>query len=465
MEHVHFIGIGGSGLSPIATVLLERGYTVSGSDRQDSPNLQRLRDAGAEIFLGHRPENVFGADLVVRSSAVPDDNVEVQAAKYAGIQVLKRIDFLGKLIAGQKTIAVAGTHGKTTTTGMIASMLYDLNFDPSFVIGGTIKELGINARAGGGEYFVIEADEYDRMFLGLRPWIAVVTNIEHDHPDCYPTQEDFYRAFREFSDRLEPGGVLVACADDEGAALLVTEMLKEGRQVITYGLKQKDCDYRAVNLVQNVEGGFTFTIVRKDVEIVSQVALQVPGEHNVLNALSALCVADILGLPMEDAASALGKFRGAGRRFELRGEGNGVMVFDDYAHHPTAIRTTLRAARLRFPDRRIWAVWQPHTYSRTRLFFQEYANSFIHADHVLVTEVYGAREESQGDLSANQLVEAMDHNDAHFVSGIEDATDYLINRLRPGDILLVLSAGDGDRISTNIIDSLSHDRSAHYARR
>jgi len=467
MEHVHLIGIGGSGLSPIATVLLERGYTVSGSDRQVSPNLQRLREAGAEIFLGHRPENIIGADLVVRSSAVPDDNVEVEAAISAGIPVLKRVDFLGKLMAGQQGIAVAGTHGKTTTTAMIASVLYDLGSDPSFVIGGSIVGLGINARAGCGNFFVIEADEYDHMFLGLRPWIAVVTNIEHDHPDCYPTRQDFYRAFREFIDRLEPGGVLVVCGDDTGAARLANEASKEGRRVLTYGIRRGDCDYRAGGLVLNSEGGFTFAFSYKDVVIVPRVVLQVPGEHNVLNALAALSVSDLLGLTMEDAANALGKFRGAGRRFESRGEFNGVMVIDDYAHHPTEIRSTLGAARARFPDRRIWAVWQPHTYSRTRAFYADFIESFDDADCVLVTEIYAARENAPADhFSAHQLAEAMSgrskplQSKIFFAPDLSEAMDILLDYLQPGDVVLVLSAGDADRLSEQLTEVLPKVRLA-----
>jgi len=465
MEHVHLIGIGGSGLAPIATVLLERGYTVSGSDRQVSPNVQHLREAGAEIFLGHRPENIIGADMVVRSSAVPDDNVEIQAAISAGIPVYKRVDFLDKLIAGQQAIAVAGTHGKTTTTAMIASVLYDLGFDPSFVIGGIVVGLGINARAGRGDFFVIEADEYDHMFLGLQPRIAVVTNIEHDHPDCYPTKQDFYQAFQEFIDRLQPDGVLVACGDDAGAARLANEASKKGRHVLTYGIRCMDCDYRAGGLLLNVEGGFTFPFMRKDVEIIPQVLLQVPGEHNVLNGLAALSVADYLGLPMEDVANVLSKFRGAGRRFEIRGEVNDVMVIDDYAHHPTAIRSTLSAARARFPDRRIWAVWQPHTYSRTRAFYEDFIESFSNADCVLVTEIYSARENAPADhFSARRLVDAMIDrckllpSNIFFAPGIPEAVNILLNQLRPGDVVLVLSAGDAVRISGKLIEALPEVR-------
>ncbi len=458
MEHIHLIGIGGSGLAPIATVLLERGYTVSGSDRLASPNLQRLREAGAQIFIGQSPENILGADKVIRSSAIPDDNVEVRAAVSAGIPVYKRMDFLDELMTGQKGIAVAGAHGKTTTTAMIASILYDLGLDPSFVTGSVIIGLGINARDGRGDYFVIEADEYDHMFLGLHPWIAVVTNIEHDHPDCYPTQQEFYRAFQEFKDRLMPGGVLVACADDAGAARLASEAQKEGRQVLTYGIRQSDCSYCAGNIVPNGEGGLSFSLVRKGVVIVPQVVLRIPGEHNVLNALAALSVTDYLGLPIGDTAADISKFRGTGRRFEIRGEVNGILLINDYAHHPTEIRATLSAARARFPKNRIWAVWQPHTYTRTRVFFEDYLDSFGNADCVLVTEIFAAREKAPADhFSARQFVEAMAgkpksvQSKIFFAPDLDEAEDILLTQIQTGDVVIILSAGDADRVNEKLM--------------
>ena len=468
MTHIHLIGIGGSGLSAIARILLESGYVVSGCDRQLTPITERLSQAGALIMIGHHPDHIIGADLIVRSSAVKDDNVEVIAAKASGVSILKRAEFLGKITADFQVIAVAGTHGKTTTTAMLSWMLTDLGMDPSFIIGGISHNLGTNAHAGSGDYFIIEADEYDRMFLGLRPRVAIVTNIEHDHPDCFPTPLDYYESFVEFANCLDETGTLIACRDDPGSARLIQQCKLQKKNTESYGVylpqNQVHADFEAMDINLNEVGCYRFTLM-KNGKTLAEVSLQVPGEHNVQNACGTLAVADHLELSIVDAARTIGDFQGTERRFEIRGEVEGITVIDDYAHHPSEIRATLASARARFGNHSIWAVWQPHTYSRTRLFFQEYANSFIHADHVLVTEVYGAREESQGDLSANQLVEAMDHNDAHFVSGIEDATDYLINRLRPGDILLVLSAGDGDRISTNIIDSLSHDRSAHYATR
>ncbi len=460
MKHIHMIGIGGTGLSAIACILLEMGYTVTGSDRAESPFTRDLQSAGVAISIGHRPENVAGADLVVRSSAVPDNNPEVTAARAAGVPVLKRADFLGSLMEGKTGIAVAGTHGKTTTTSMIAWMLTVLRQNPSFIIGGVLANLGVNAQIGEGDAFVIEADEYDRMFLGLKPAIEVVTSVEHDHPDCYPTPTDYQAAFVEFVKRLPPDGTLVACADDAGARALVVEAEKLGKTVLTYGLQSKIEDKQGMDaytsaLTLNDKGGFTF-----DAEVLNSsttVELQVPGKHNVTNALAALTVAKLLNLPLAKAALALGQFIGTGRRFEVRGEAGGVVIIDDYAHHPTEIQATLAAARTRYPDRRIWAVWQPHTYSRTQMLFDNFANSFSDADKVIVTEVYAAREPKQ-DFSSRQIVDIMP-KPARFIAGLQEVSKYLISHLRPGDVLLVLSAGDADQVSTEVLARLKETSS------
>jgi UDP-N-acetylmuramate--alanine ligase len=457
MEHIHLIGIGGSGLSAIATVLLERGYRVSGSDRQESPQARRLQELGARIHYGHRAENIAGADWVLRSSAVRDDNVEVLAAQAAGIPVLKRADFLEQLMAGQLPLAIAGTHGKTTTTAMLAWVLTSLGVDPSYVIGGIAANLGQNAHAGQGHYFVIEADEYDRMFLGLHPHIAVVTNVEHDHPDCYPTPEDFYQAFRAFVLQVRAGGALVACGEDAGAQRLLVEAHSAGLRAVSYGLGEAAFDYRALNLSPNADGGLVFDLAYREAPVVRRVSLQVPGEHNVRNALAVLVVVDLLGLSVNQAAQALNEFRGAGRRFEVRGEFHGVTLIDDYAHHPTEIRATLAGARLRYRGRRVWAVWQPHTYSRTRLLLGQFAASFGDADRVLVTEVYAAREPAPADgFSASQVAAAIaqtrpdEADKVLFAETLEKAVEQLSQELQPGDVVLVLSAGDADRINVEL---------------
>jgi len=461
MTHVHFIGIGGSGLSAIARLLKENGYTVTGSDRVPTQFALDLQNEGVAIFIGHHPRNVSGADWVVRSSAIADDNPEVEAARLAGIPVYKRHDFLGKLMEGKTGIAVAGTHGKTTTTAMIAWVLYMLGRDPSFIVGGTLNNLKVNARAGKGEPFVIEADEYDRMFLGLKPQIEVITNLEHDHPDIYPKFEDMYAAFQSFVELLPPDGTLIVCAEEEHAVSLLSHARRKGRNVVSYNVQNEMTInspqwMQARSLKPNDRGGFNFSAMTNIGETAAasiNVSLQVPGEHNVRNALATLCVVSTLGLSLQLAATALGQFTGTGRRFEVRGERHGVLVIDDYAHHPTEIKATLAAARARYPKRRIWAVWQPHTYSRTQTLFYEFTRAFSIANEVLVTEIYASREKTQA-FSSAEVVSAMPHPSAKFTGTLENTTKYLLKHLRSGDVLIVMSAGDADQVSANVLKGL-----------
>ncbi len=459
MTRIHLIGIGGTGLSAIARVLLEMGHTVSGSDRAESSFTRDLQSAGATISIGHRPENVRDADLVVRSSAIQDDNPEVTAARAQRIPVLKRADFLESLMDGKTGIAVAGTHGKTTTTSMIAWMLSALGQDPSFITGGVLANLGVNARAGKGSTFVVEADEYDRMFLGLKPRIEVVTNIEYDHPDCFPTPADYQAAFVEFMYHLSANGTLIACADDPGAFDLMDQANKLGKTVISYGISELSGPMKPLNayanaLIRNEKGGYSFSAsVLGKAEAVD---LQLPGKHNVCNALAALTVTQVLGLPLADSAWALAQFTGTGRRFEVRGESNGIVIIDDYAHHPTEIKATLAAARFRFPSRRIWAVWQPHTYSRTRALLNEFSTAFTDADEVIVTEIYAAREQKQN-FSSKQVVDSMPRQ-AHFIADLSEVSNYLVRNLRPGDALVVLSAGNADQICTEVLTRLKESQ-------
>lgn len=460
MKRIHLIGIGGSGLSAIARLLKESGYEVTGSDRALSPFAEDLQNAGITVYVGHDARNVIGADEALRSSAIPDDNPEVQAALQSGIPVYKRADFLGQLMADKTGIAVAGTHGKTTTTAMIAWTLYKLNRDPSFIVGGTLNNLKVNARAGKSGYFVIEADEYDRMFLGLKPRIEVVTNLEHDHPDCYPTFDEMYEAFERYVDLLPPDGSLIVSSESRHAMSLLSYARRKKLHVLSYSLQTEMTInspewMQARNARPNERGGFDFsalTNVNGSVSTV-EVSLQVPGEHNVRNALAVLCVMATLGIPLQEAADALGEFTGTGRRFEIRGEVNGVTVIDDYAHHPTEIRATLAGAKARYPNRRIWAVWQPHTYSRTQTLLYEFSRAFIDANQVLVTEVYASREAKQ-EFTAAAVVSSMPHPSARYTGSLEKTTDYLLKHLVPGDVLIVMSAGDANQISANILENL-----------
>ncbi|MBN2045659.1 MAG: UDP-N-acetylmuramate--L-alanine ligase [Anaerolineales bacterium] len=455
MVHTHFIGIGGTGLSAIAKVLLERGEKVSGSDLVRSPLAEAVEAAGARVFTGHHPENVAGADVVVRSSAVRDTNVEVVAALQAGVPVVRREEYLKEFLAGQFVIGVAGTHGKTTTTSMIVWMLHELGLNPGFIVGGEISNLGTNAAAGGGELFVIEADEYDHMFWGLTPTIAVVTNIEHDHPDCFPTERDFMAAFEGFVDRIRPDGSLVVCVDDPGATHLLAYAGSKGQHWLAYSLAGPDADYTAANLRVQPGSGYSFE-ARRGSQVISNVYLDVPGRHNVLNALAALVTADLLNLDLAKAGRALSTFRGASRRFERLGEAGGVIVVDDYGHHPTEIRATLEAARSSYPAARIWAVWQPHTYSRTISWLEDFGAAFTQADQIVVTGVYAAREKKLAGFDLAEVAGAIRDTRARVIEDLQLVTDFLLRELQPGDLVIIFSAGDATRVSEEVFNRLKH---------
>jgi UDP-N-acetylmuramate--alanine ligase len=349
-------------------------------------------------------------------------------------------------------------------------MLTDLGLDPSFIIGSTSINLGVNAHAGQGEYFVIEADEYDRMFHGLHPVLAVVTNIEHDHPDCFPTPQEYFEAFQQFARQLAPGGVLLVCGDQLSARQLAESI---SIPALTYGLDDPGNIYQAHSAQPNQRGGYDFIAVRSELSSLGKalpgnqrqaIHLQAPGRHNVQNAMAALAVADQLGLDWACSAEALETYLGAERRFELRGEAAGVTVIDDYAHHPTEIRATLQAARDRYPQRRLWAVWQPHTYSRTRTLLGEFAAAFGNranspVDQIVVTAVYPAREaEPQDGFSAAQVVAQIDHPQARYLPGLSQVSSYLLDHLQNGDVLLVLSAGDASQVSLDVLNGLEAAR-------
>jgi UDP-N-acetylmuramate--L-alanine ligase/UDP-N-acetylenolpyruvoylglucosamine reductase len=460
----HFVGIGGSGLSAIARVLLERGDMVSGSDMEESTFVDSLRELGAQVTIGHAAENVRGAGAVIVSSAVKADNVELAEARALGIPVYKRSDFLGPLTEGKRTVAVAGTHGKTTTTGMIALILSREGIDPTFIAGGALSDFGgANARAGHGDFFVIEADEYDRAFHGLTPWIAVVTNVEHDHPDCYPTPADYEKAFGQFLERMRPDGCVIVCADSPGAIRVVEAYCRNKPELTVYSYAvNMEADWQATQIQPHAEGGTDFQVVRGG-EVLGRVRIRLPGLHNVCNSLAALCVADQCGIPFPHAAKSLAQYHGADRRFEIKGEAGGVTVVDDYGHHPSEIRATLAAARQRFPERRIWALWQPHTYSRTRALAQEFAKSFSDADHVVVLPVYRAREPLDESFPIEELVKAVLNTEAHYLPGMMEAVPYLTRGLRRGDVLVMLSAGDANRIGEEVLHRLRLIEAEHRA--
>ena len=456
--HFHLVGIGGSGMSAIARVLLGRGFTVSGSDMTLNEMTAVLQQNGATIYEGHQAKNIAGTDAVVISSAIPADNPEVAAAQAAGLPVLKRADLLGRLMADRIGIAVAGTHGKTTTTGMIAQILLEAELDPTIIVGGVLPALDSNGRYGEGDYFLVEADEYDNMFLGLQPEVAVITSLEHDHPDIFPTEADYWTAFADFV-RLLPGdGHLILCGDDPGVQKFRQQIEAGAVDVTTYGIGEEDtavCDYQALDLRPNQLGGSDF-LVEAEGQMVGLARLRVPGRHNVLNALAAIIVALDVGVDFNVIRTALANFGGINRRFQLIGEASGVTIIDDYAHHPTEIRATLQAARQRYPGRRLWAIWQPHTYSRTKLLLDEFAGSFAVADRVVALDIYCSRETDTLGMDTAVVVSAMNHPHAVHIPRREDAAAYVLDRIRPDDVVLTLGAGDGNEIGQWILDGLKN---------
>ncbi|MCB0155136.1 MAG: UDP-N-acetylmuramate--L-alanine ligase [Anaerolineae bacterium] len=457
MSHFHFIGIGGTGLSAIATVHLQQGATVSGSDQQASATTERLVALGATVAIGHRPENLpERVDTVVISSAIPADNPELMAARQRGLTITKRADWLGRMMQGYTGIAIAGTHGKTTTTAMTAFVWRELGQDPTFIVGGFIPQLGTNAAAGQGDAFIIEADEYDYTFLGLRPRLAIVTTVEWDHPDIFPTLQAVQNAFGRFVQRVPAeGGVVIGCGDDSGVQAVLRET---EAQVVTYGLRPGS-DWQAIKVQPNPPGGHDFTVIRRvdssRSEAVARVSLAIPGRHNVANALAVLACADEQGLDLADVAAALGRFNGVGRRFELKGEVNGITVIDDYAHHPTELKVTLAAARARFGRRRLWVVVQPHTFSRTLALLADYAGAFAGADQVIVVDIFASRERDEGLVSSRDLVKQAGHPAAHYIGSLREAADYLLSHLQPGDVLLTCGAGDGYLVGEWVLAELA----------
>jgi UDP-N-acetylmuramate--alanine ligase len=458
-QRVHFIGIGGTGLSPIAKVLLERGCIISGSDRTTNAQTDALAANGATIFTGHAAEQVVGVDVVIISSAIYD-NPEVIAAQHAGIPVYKRRDILPALLRDRDVIAVAGTAGKTTTTALITHVLRNCGIDAGYIVGAMMGSTGTNATHGTHRAFVIEADEYDHMFWGLYPKIAVVTNVEYDHPDFFKTEADLTTAFDQFVRQIDhSNGALIVCGDDPGAASLLERHRTSIPQTLTYGLNN-GASYQAVDIRTESEGSTSFQVLYNG-QSISEVTLSLAGLHNIRNSLAAVAVAHrFYELPFEKIAAALQTFTGTARRFELLGENQGVIVIDDYAHHPAKIRATLQAARSRYPNHVIWTVWQPHTYSRTQALLEDFAASFSDADHVIVAEIYAAREAPVSGVSGASTAQALGkrHSSVVFSPDFDDTLQRL-DQIGDPAVIVIMSAGDATRIGRDYL-ALKHEQKA-----
>ena len=437
MTRFHIVGIGGMGMSAVARLLIARGDVVSGSDRGSWPLAQALAAEGAAVATEFDAGNVRGADVVVRSSAYGDSNPEVAAARAAGMRVWKREDAWRELARGKRVVAVAGTHGKSTTTALAWTALRAGGLDPSLICGAVLRDIGTNAYAGRGDILVIEADEYDHAFLSLEPEVAIVTNVEHDHIDVFPTHADVKRAFARFASGIVRGGWLVACADDAGAAELAAQGdAFAGRQVVTYGMAPQ-AGYRVVELVQRADGvSFDLT---GPFDAPVPVSLRLAGAHNARNAAGALAAADAVGVPATAAAKSFATFSGTERRLEELGSERGITVVDDYAHHPTEIRASIDAVRARTTGRVI-VLFQPHTPSRLRAFFDDFAAALRTADDRVVAETFAsAREAADSRAGAKALAASADGT---YVADPEAAARVLADHARPGDLVLVLGAGD-----------------------
>ena len=450
----HFVGIGGSGMSGIARVLLQKGYRVSGSDLNMTPITAALEALGAQIVEGHKKENLSeDAGQVVISTAIPPSNPEVQEAHLRGIPVIHRGEMLAKIMEGSKGIAVAGAHGKTTITSMIALCLEEAGLDPTIIIGGELRNIGVNAKLGQGEFFVAEADESDGSFLKLNPYIAVVSNIEDDHLDYYETLDNIARAFRQYIQNVRSDGFSVLCVDDP----LLREIAAAGGQnIVTYGFNPS-ARYRVGKISTN--GYSTVGEVFDGEKKLGDLELKVPGHHNMVNALAAVAVCCELGIDFQVAARALSMFMGAARRFQFLGESRGVTVIDDYAHHPTEIMATLKAARQGNPAR-IISVFQPHRYTRTKRLHTEFAKAFEEADLVIVNDIYSAGEVPIPGVSASSLareIESCSNIDTLYIPERDDTIDYLQDYVRSGDMVLVLGAGDVWKVGTGLLEALGYE--------
>ncbi|HET9838264.1 MAG TPA: UDP-N-acetylmuramate--L-alanine ligase [Candidatus Angelobacter sp.] len=460
IQRIHFVGVGGIGMSGIAEVLLTLGYKVSGSDLKSSPVTERLAEKGAIIFEGHRAENITGAEVVVASSAIRRDNPEIVAAHAQLVPVIQRAEMLAELMRLKYGIAIAGMHGKTTTTSMVAAVLAAGGLDPTVVVGGRVDAMGSNARLGKSQYLVAEADESDRSFLKLSPILAVVTNIDREHMDCYRDMVDVEQAFLDFIDRVPFYGMAVLCHDDDRLRNMLPRL---ARRAITYGLHE-DADFRvaAVKTTCSTSGHFAHFSVDYRSKSLGDFHLRVPGAHNVLNATAAVAVGVGLDIPPQSIREALENFRGVDRRFQLRGRAAEVSVIDDYGHHPTEIRATLAAAR-QCGFKRVHVIFQPHRFTRTRDLLDQFGSAFSDADTVLVLDIYAASEPPIPGITGESVSHAIQtlggkRDSVHYVRSFDEAARRVAQLAAPGDMVLTLGAGSVSQLGPLVLQQLEKKR-------
>ncbi|RPH94007.1 UDP-N-acetylmuramate--L-alanine ligase [candidate division KSB1 bacterium] len=447
VKHVHMIGIGGAGMSGIAEVLLNLGFIVTGSDLQFSEVTKRLNALGADIQEGHAPEHVRGADVVVFSSAVRAENVEIRAAREARIPTIPRSEMLAELMRLKIGIAISGTHGKTTTTSMVGSVLQKAGLNPTLIVGGIVRALQSGVEMGSGELLIVEADEFDRSFLKLTPTLAVITTIEPEHLDTYTDLAGVQDAFVEFAGKVPFYGSVVVCGDEANITAILPRIK---RPVVTYGFGES-CRYRASNVVSE-HTHTQFSVIRDNREV-GTLQLQVPGRHNVLNALAAVVVGEELDVPIKVIAAALSEFSGVHRRFEIKGEVGGVIIVDDYAHHPTEVENTLKTARTCWPERRLVALFQPHLFTRTRDFSTDFGRVLSLADVVLLADIYPARERPIPGVTSELIAEEARRCGAKNVQliGASELVVQVKRFIQPGDALVVMGAGSITKVTEKLL--------------
>lgn len=447
--HIHFIGIGGISMSGLARILLQNGFTISGSDREKSPLTQQLEECGAQIFYGQKASNIIeGIDCVVYTAAISRDNAELIEAVAQKIPMLTRAELLGQLMKNYETpIAVSGTHGKTTTTSMISHILLEGDLDPTISVGGILKTIGGNIRVGNSGTFITEACEYTNSFLNFFPKIGVILNIEEDHLDFFKDLEDIRHSFHQFTALLPSDGTLVINGDITDYPEIYKGL---DCNVITYG-SSSDFDYSAANIRHDEKGLVSFDLVKYG-EITERIQLSVTGDHNVSNALASIATAELLNLSMETIKKGLFSFCGTDRRFEYKGTFNGVTIIDDYAHHPTEILATLKAAK-HYPHKSLWCIFQPHTYTRTKAFFHEFAEALSHTDHLILADIFAARETDTLGISSKDLAKEIQElgTDTHYFPSFSEIEDFVKAHCAPGDLLITMGAGNVVNIGENLL--------------
>jgi UDP-N-acetylmuramate--alanine ligase len=449
-KHIHFIGIGGISMSGLAQILLRQGCLVTGSDIKASTLTQKLSDSGAIVYIGHKADNVIGADLVVYTAAIHNDNPELNEADRLGIPTVDRATFLGQIMKNYgKGIAVAGTHGKTTTTSIISIILQNAGLDPTVLVGGELDAIGGNVCVGQSQYFVTEACEYVESFLKFYPYIAVILNIERDHLDYFKDLDEIYNAFLSFAKLTPDDGYVVGCIDDSLVERLLNDM---PGKAISYGI-DKPAHWTAADIAFDKKGFPSFNIYCGGLNM-GRFSLSIPGRHNIYNALASVAVADLCGIDIEMIKESLRLYKGAHRRFEVKGQlKEGVTVIDDYAHHPTEIKATIQAA-LHYPHNQIWCVFQPHTYTRTRLLLDEFASAFYGIDHLIITDIYAAREVDDGSINSKDLALRINQagQNAIYMQDFSSIERYILDNCQAGDIIITMGAGDVYKIGDDLLE-------------